>query len=192
MPKGEAHVFFPKVVQAADYLARQVPPAPCRCAGCVEMCSRPCYPTPDEAEKLIDHGYAHKLMLKATINDTPRVRFLCPANPAYGGGVLPMTQKVLDRVEADIKEIGYIKAIQRSIMSSGCAFQRKDGGCSLHARKLKPIGGVLATCDVWPNAEEVMLAILRLWDTSRGATLIARWREITGCTERIPAITRVG
>ena len=43
-------------------LLQQIKPNSCSCDSCKKMCNNsPCFPTPDEAQKLIDEGHADKL-----------------------------------------------------------------------------------------------------------------------------------
>lgn len=62
----------------------------CTCAKCVSDCHRtPGWPMPDEARKLIDAGYADRLMLDWWCDYPEDVYLLCPAAQGCAGDRAP-------------------------------------------------------------------------------------------------------
>ena len=132
----------------------------CSCSKCGEMCNRPCWPTPDEAQKLIEAGYGDRLMLDYWVGDGYAggdIRLISPANQGYEGKMAP------------------------SWPQGACTFY-KDGLCGLHDLGLKPIEGRRATCptkgeqpghlhrevaETWNNPDSQTFT--REWYNSRGA-----------------------
>ena len=51
------------VVEAHAELCGCSVPSECACGGCSQMCTRPCWPTPEEARRLIRAGLGDRLML---------------------------------------------------------------------------------------------------------------------------------
>lgn len=127
----------------------------CSCDTCKSMCSRPCWPTPEEAERLIDAGFASKLMLDYWVGDAEDggdIDLLCPANPGSEGR------------RADTFDI-----------RRGCIFH-VEGLCQLHDSGLKPIEGKMARCKDSPSG--IHFAIAKTWDTPKGKQVIARWNTL--------------
>ena len=121
----------------------------CNCEKCREVCQqRPCWPTPKEAQALLDKGYSDRLMLDhwgRLGSKGGNIYLLSPAIAGYekkGAPFLPLGQ---------------------------CTFY-SEGGCEIH--ELKPIEGRLTTpcqkkvdkglhkhvADLWDNPEAQTLA----------------------------------
>lgn len=50
----------------------------CACLICVMMCTTPCWPTPDEAQRLIDAGYGHRLQLETEPHGSRILKVIVP------------------------------------------------------------------------------------------------------------------
>lgn len=151
----------------------------CTCDTCKGMCEhRPCWPTPDGAEALIEAGYAERLMLDKYIDldysqsewgESYFIGVLCPASEGHEGRDAPGT------FWGDYK---------------GCVFHTGEGLCELHDAGLKPLEGRIARCTD-SMSEEVEAAhlheyraarrnIRNQWDTERGRELVRRWKDLVG------------
>ena len=159
--------------RARELLASVKEPAACSCDSCKEMCKRPCWPTPEEAEAIIAAGFAGKLMYNYWVGGSELkvydfdgedheplhgdIGLLCPAEPGREGG------------NASFLPYG------------GCVLQNDAGLCVLHDLKLKPTEGRLASClhakHQPDNKVNVHKCVAATWDTPRAQAIIARWRE---------------
>ena len=128
-------------------------PSDCDCKRCRMMCHAPCCPTPQEADALIDAGYAGRLML----DDLPGgPTMLKPALKSYERKRAPWGTSSLE----------------------GCTFWKKDGKCELHSLALKPRHAQLAhhslSAEQW---EEVCDLTSATWeDEELVKTLIQKWK----------------
>lgn len=139
------------------------------------MCSRPCWPTPEEANKLIQKGYANKLMLDYWnyYEDDwgGNIEILCPANPGYEGEDAPSTEA-----------FSVFDMLSPTDLTSGCIMQNeKTGLCELHDKKLKPIEGrlnhhseVIGGDDIINQTHE---AVAMLWKSKEGLNIINKWKK---------------
>lgn len=132
----------------------------CACDQCRDMCHRPCWPTPEEAQVLIDAGYGHLLMNDWWIGDSwldesADIQLLCPAAPGRES-----------------------KLAAGWPGETGCSMQ-KDGLCQLHDLGLKPAEGRFASC-----AEESMPTlhheIAQTWNDEAGQELVRQWWKDQG------------
>ena len=136
----------------------------CACKQCKRMCVRPCFPTPDDAERLIEAGYGNRLMLDwhCGIKEGDRRTFLLV--PALS--------------EHEAKQAPYIPYSEK-----GCTFWNY-GKCDLHNKKLKPLGGRLAHHDNLPQFADIPGgiggAIAELWKSDRGQQVVRGWCEAFG------------
>lgn len=89
-------------------------PISCKCQECKKQCSTPCLATPQDIEKIMDAGFADKIL---------------PAGWAVGI-ILGVTPHV-------------IPMLQLEQTPTGCVFF-KDGLCGLHDLGLKPTEGKLS------------------------------------------------
>lgn len=128
----------------------------CACDKCKEMCRRPCWPTPHGAKKLLDAGYANRLMLDWWVGEGRHegndIEILCPAIKGYEGKLAP------------------------SYPRGQCAFQDENGLCELHDLKLKPLEGILTRHDDELDNVALHKKIAFKWNTDIGEDLIARWK----------------
>lgn len=131
----------------------------CNCERCKQMCTLPCWPTPDEAAALIELGYADKLMCDWWNDDPDDIEVLCPANPGHEGRMAAQWDR-----------------------HRGCVMQTNDNGCALHfARTLegvrvKPWEGRIATCGKQPFQGSPRAALSVLWNTEWGRFVVEYWR----------------
>jgi len=130
----------------------------CDCDECKSMCQVPCFPSPEEAKKLIKLGYGDKLMLNSRWWHPPgsegrEVFLLCPAHKGAEG------------------------ATDWSSSRRGCTLQKR-GKCTIHD-VCKPIEGRLAICQ---GREPVDLRdrVLKLWDNIPAQKLVIAWAKKFG------------
>ena len=128
----------------------------CDCDKCKGMCKRPCWPTPKEAKKLIDSGYAKRLMLDYWAAE-PNIYIVCPALKGYEG-----------------KETPYWPSGEK-----GCTFQDSKGLCEIHDKKLKPIEGRVAHHSEIGNGSGLDLhkAVAKLWNSKEGRDIVLLWKQ---------------
>jgi len=97
----------------------------CSCPTCVGSCEhRPCWPTPEEAQKIIDAGFGNRLMRdywSGDGTDGNDIQLLSPAIVGYEGKVTPWWPE------------------------GHCTFLKK-GLCQLHDLGLKPLEGRITDC----------------------------------------------
>lgn len=130
----------------------------CQCEHCRLYCQRPCWPTPVEANRLLDEGYADRLMLDWWARDGFTVPVLC-------GALKGSEAKIAPRYPAS---------------EAGCTFW-VNGLCQLHDKGLKPLLGRYSDhTRTHEQVEEVSAAIAAAWNTDEGIAVVERWREIVG------------
>lgn len=130
----------------------------CDCEKCSFMCHAPCCGTPEDMQKLIDAGYAKRLML----DDLP-------------GGP--------DCIKPALKGYEGIQSPWDVASREGCTFW-KDGKCELHSLGLKPIQGKLSHHAL--NREEndqIGRIIDESWEDHKGDEVIKQWKEINDYEE---------
>lgn len=150
---------------------------PCSCHVCVDYCKRPCWPIPAEALRLIDAGYANRLMADAWIAEEGPIWLLCGANPGYEGknasgldGYMNMMFGLLEMLAGTTP------------LNSGCIFLR-NGLCELHDAGLKPFEGRVAHHS--RDSGDIHEAVAAAWNNDEGRAIIARWRTLVGCPDGI-------
>lgn len=122
----------------------------CDCDKCRQMCTRSCWPLPEEAERLINLGYASQMMLDWWVAEQD-IYIVCPAEKGYEGYSAPSWPE-----------------------GKGCALQI-DGLCSIHD-VCKPYEGRISKCDrSVPQGHRERLA--KSWDTDFGKSVVAKWKE---------------
>lgn len=160
-------------------LLETLPVTECACSDCAAACKRPCWPTPAEAQALIDAGHAKRLMLDWWIGSTKdepdpnveRVGILCGANPGHEGQLAPETSNLLGLV-------GLL--LGHSPLATGCTFF-EAGLCTLHDAGLKPSEGKLSMpCkpDYSPNLH---VELAKTWETPEGYAVVEAWRKEVAC-----------
>lgn len=140
------------------------PSEPCNCETCKNMCRRPCWPTPEDAKRLIDSGYAEKLMLDKWIggfdDSGEDVFLLCPANPGYETSFAPITR-----------------------LHSGCTFF-DNGNCTLHDLGLKPTEGKAAHHSFTASqSNELHESVARTWDNPDAQRIVEEWKTLVNYDE---------
>jgi hypothetical protein len=137
-----------------------LPQTECKCEKCQSYCNyRPCWGTVEEIEKLINAGYANRLMLDFYSNkNIDNSLIIVPALKGYEGKKTPFNP------------IGI------------CTFYNEITGlCEIH--DLKPIEGKISNHDDKKELKtlDVHAILIEDWLTLEGKSLIERWQEITGC-----------
>lgn len=155
----------------------ELPPA-CKCSRCASYCDRPGWPTPDEAEHLMDAGHAERLMLDwwCADLDLPRTEVLSPAIVGYEGKDAP----------DDLAGGPFALLFGSSSSVGGCTFF-KDGLCGIHESGAKPLECRAAYHDreeEYEAVENMHLEVARLWNSDRGRSLVARWKAQTLTSQR--------
>jgi Fe-S-cluster containining protein len=135
-------------------LINEEPDTTCACGQCQEMCkNRPCWPTPDEAKKLIEAGYGSRLMDDYWVGE-PDIHLLCPAIKGFEGKGAPWSP--------------YGK----------CTFLTDEGLCEIH--HMKPVEGRKAMHQGKYN-NGIHQAVAVLWEYYD--PFIEEWREKYGDKE---------
>ena len=125
----------------------------CSCEKCSQMCHAPCCGTPEDMKKLIDNGYAKRLMY----DDLPGGNnMLKPALKGYEGEKAPWSTS----------------------SRFGCTFW-KDGKCELHSLGLKPSQGRFAVHNM-PDEDQQKIAeyINDSWSSRKGDKVVKEWKKI--------------
>jgi hypothetical protein len=140
----------------------EIPQSECTCDVCKNSCQfRPCWGTPSNIKKLIEHGYAKRLMLDwwgDEDGDHHNVLLIVPALVGSEGAPAPFNP------------IGI------------CTFFRNEL-CEIH--QIKPIEGKIVSHDNISDKHGVHKRIALSWDTEEGKQLVKEWKEIVGCDEDI-------
>ena len=123
----------------------------CKCKICVEMCNyRPCWPTPNEARKLIDAGYSDRLMVDWYSDDESEIIYiLVPALVGYEGERAPWWPE------------------------GTCTFLKNDL-CEIHDLKPKE-GREIDHTSSYDFCAELHKKIIHMWDNDDCKNLIERW-----------------
>jgi hypothetical protein len=125
----------------------------CSCPECKAMCERrPCWPTPEDAQRLINAGLADRLMLDWWF-DHAQNKTVHVLTPAIAG-----------------REAGQAPAIP----SGRCTFLNEQGLCRLHDLDLKPTEGKQALCKERTPAG-LHEQVAQTWDSAFGKTVIDAW-----------------
>ncbi len=127
------------------------PSEPCSCLKCQAMCLQPCWPTSDEAKKIIEAGLGRRLMLMRWW-ESPGTFLLCPAHPGSEG--------------------------KKLIGGLGCTFFDK-GMCELHEDGLKPFEAQYAHHNRIDREQNQALhrSIAESWKSKAGQILIEQWKS---------------
>jgi hypothetical protein len=121
----------------------------CMCDVCKNMCKyRPCWPTPDEADDLLNRGLEYYLM-EDYWEDESDINIICPAIVGYGGHAAP------------------------SWPVGRCVFLSDNDLCILHNNG-KPLEGREAIHN-YVN-RELHGDIAKMWDTPQGRKVVRQWR----------------
>lgn len=130
--------------------------AACACDVCKELCQRPCWPLPEEADKLIELGYARQMMLDYWVGDGEYggdINIISPALIGYGGLCAPFWP------------------------GGTCGMQDLSSGlCNLHD-VCKPYEGRVAHHARVNDQHE---AVAGAWNCDYGREVVERWSEAVG------------
>ena len=134
----------------------------CSCDTCKSYCIRPCWPTPAQAQALIDAGYAASLMMDWWVGNSFKdndsdIYILCPATKGRGG----------DRALNNPTEIP-------------CIMQNKKGLCKLHDAGLKPLEGSHVSCKAHKDERKLHEAVAESWNNQEAQDLVQHWKELVG------------
>lgn len=125
----------------------------CDCDRCSSMCHAPCCGTPEDIKRLIENGYASRLMLDDLPGGADMIK---PALKGYEGKESPW--EVASR--------------------AGCTFW-KEGKCELHSLGLKPLQGKASHHDLDDEEiEKIGEYINSTWQKD-GETVISLWKKQT-------------
>jgi hypothetical protein len=146
-------------------------PPTCSCTDCVQRCKEhPGWPTPEEAEKMLDADLASAMMLDWWDADEslPYTEVLSPASVGYGGIRAP-------------ELTGDLWTFLRSPppIRGACVFLR-EGLCEVHNTDFKPF-----ECRYHHHAFDqptIHLAAAASWNTPEGKALVERWKREVGYT----------
>lgn len=147
----------------ADYLSKlNVLPSECSCDKCKRMCHAPCFMSVEDAEKMLDAGYAKRLMF----DDLPGMydpgAILKPALKGYEGQQAPWDTSSM----------------------KGCTFWTKDKKCALHDKGLKPLQGRIAIHGNTAYDGEYLAELSKEdWESPRGLAVIERWKKLVSYQE---------
>lgn len=141
-----------------------LPETECSCLECQSMCTRPCWGTPENIQKLIDAGFGNRLYADywcgRRVEDSD-INMIQPALKDFEHGIAPFWPRT----------------------EKGCTFW-KDGLCELHDKGLKPIEGKLADCSKNSSKLDEEKSkygmtchemVARTWDSEEGRTLYENW-----------------
>jgi len=133
-------------------MVTELPVTVCSCDICKSMCDRPCWPTPEEAKKLIEAGLAKKLMLDywCGTENTPDIDLISPAVIGYEARKAPF------------------------FPSGKCTFFNEKGLCDIH--HMKPLEGRIADCKT-KYEEDTHYNVACLWNTPEGEAVVALWKS---------------
>ena len=122
----------------------------CQCKKCISCCeNRPCWPTPQEAKKLIENKFGKQLMLDYW-EDDENIYIVSPAIKRYEGRHAPYTPK------------------------GKCTFLDSNNLCKLHDLGLKPLEGKVSGCKKsYPNLHH---DVAMLWDSNEGRKVVELWK----------------
>lgn len=128
---------------------KNIPDCSCDCKTCKMLCIIPCVGTPKEIEKIIENGYADKLVLRP-----------------------------IDYFYHDEWNTSFILCPKKNFNSMTCSFQDEEGHCELHKNNLKPCEGRKASCQREEKdctEENIRAEIAMLWEMPFGKKLVRKW-----------------
>jgi len=160
---GKFNMIIP--MQEVYKIIKSVDDTECSCEKCVKMCAnRPCWGIPNDILRLIELGYAKRLMQDywaGNFSDKPRkfdgsddyhdIQIISPAIVGREGGGAPF-------------------------MPFGrCTFLTADNKCEIHA--CKPTEGRKASCN-HNTSVNVHEYIARTWDTPEGRSVVEQFGKL--------------
>ncbi len=140
-------------------LYEKYPPSePCSCSICVNFCKRPGWWTVEEASRVIDSGFANRMMLEISPE-----RDFAVLSPSFKGN-----------------ECNYAFQI---FSKNGCTFLN-NGLCDLFGTGLQPIECHFCHHMRMGSGKKCHLEIAKDWNTTEAKRLIVRWGNLTGLWQR--------
>lgn len=141
-------------------LAEKYPPSdPCECEICVSYCKRPGWWTVEEAIRTIEAGYADRMMLELSPDQSFGV-----LSPAFRGNEIYFA-------------LNYYA-------SKGCTFL-EGGRCELHGTGFQPLECRFCHHDRLGMGPKCHADIEKDWNTAAGRALVVKWSKITGFWNRL-------
>ncbi len=130
----------------------------CTCSTCIEMCNRPCWPTPPEAKALIESEFKDRLMLDYWVryinHNYDPIYIIGPACVGYENDYAPNWPD-----------------------DEPCTFLENER-CQLHEPELKPYEGRIALCSLkQPDLHE---QVAMMWDCDKGREVVEMWKRRNG------------
>ena len=140
-------------------LADKYPPSqPCTCAVCVSYCARPGWWTVDEARRALEAGYASRMMLEMSPDNSFGV-----LSPAFKGNELEFAQE--------------------RFKSGGCTFLIHER-CELFGTGHTPLECRFCHHDRPGQGPRCHADIEKEWNTPSGKALVVIWSRQTGFWDR--------
>jgi hypothetical protein len=134
----------------------------CTCERCKDMCRRRvCWPTPEQAERIINAGFADRMMLDYW-EGNQRIYIVAPASKGNEAAVSPWWP------------------------GGPCCLQGEDGLCQIHSLGLKPVEAMVAYCGDSGDKEkeaaydELHEAVAMDWDSAKGRKVVKLWKNKVG------------
>lgn len=144
-------------------LAEKYPPSePCSCAVCVSYCRRPGWWTVEEAARVMEAGYASRMMLEISPDRSYGV-----LSPAFKGCELRFASE--------------------EYAARGCTFL-SEGLCELHGSGLMPLECRFCHHERPGQGPRCHADIGREWNTAAGRALVVRWSNLTDFWSRMHTI----
>jgi hypothetical protein len=144
--------------ECIEFLRAQ-PTYECRCSECRRLCqtSRPCWGLPEEIDRLIDEGYADRLMLDYYDGELTNYKTLYIITPAIRG---------CEKEKAPFFPHGR------------CTFFTDYEECEIHA--MKPLEGRTTIHGMNGDHRKIHMTIVQLWDSDAGRRVVQRWKDKVG------------
>ena len=140
---------------------QEIPIYECECYECKQYCKqRPCWGTPEDIQKLINAGYANRLMLDwwaGEDSDYNDIVLIVPAIKGAEGEVCPYDPR------------------------GTCTFFTDNELCEIH--KIKPLEGKTSHHTSSNKLYRTHEKIAMSWDSEKGRRVVEKWRDLTGCQE---------
>jgi len=149
----------------------------CSCGDCQSMCNRPCWPTPEEAKRLIEAGFGDKLMLDHWVGN-PKDDDVDWEDYCGDTRILSPACQGSEKRRAPFWPEGR------------CTMQNEQGLCRLHTFEgLKPIEGRLAACHDGPDDTPSNLhqEVAKLWANPEAQKLCDEWDDMVN-EDTLPAL----
>jgi hypothetical protein len=135
------------------------------CLGCekgVAMCNlRPCWGTVEDFKKIIEAGYAKKLMIDYynadAINNGEKIYFLCGASHNNECSKADWNPK-------------------------GTCLLLEDDKCTIN--DIKPTMGRIMCCKKNISGKKYINACMRTWTTQEGSDLIEKWKKMVNYVDK--------